>query len=449
LKDFAGIDFWRTLSFYGFFSIFERGFNAGLSRIFVPAVYLPVLFLFFIFLLKATSDGRKKYIVPAGIFFGLCFYTYFYYWIFAVAVVVCFIFLLLLAGEKKRFFDALNVFVLGAIISVPLWIKMIYLRSFPAYGEYALRVGRETGRFVRWESADLYIFIGLLICFLAYYWRKTKSVLAIFTISLLLCVIAVLNMQLVTGFNIQPDHWGSRLNVYIVSFSLLASAHLLSAKLKSERARKYFNFSLGVLVVAGLITGFLAQTVRASVKYNDYMAEKNVYTALQWMNENTERGSVVATPSLYMNFIIPIVTHNNIYFPPSCRSMASEAEILQRFYETSAIFGVKSGYLEYGMGLAAKTRFAWRDADYGKFLFCDTYLNGPEKTAIPKDTARRILAAQEKFNIADKGAARFIFRADYLFYGPEERVMGRFDTRNYKNLEEVYSNDAVKIYRIK
>lgn len=455
-------NFYKTLSFGTFISLFGTAFNTGLSRLFVPGFYLIFILLFIYCLYAAASRPSRKNIFLTGFFFGLLFYLYLYYWVFAFVLLVILGLMLLAMKYREPSRAVFKIFILGAIISIPFWIKMHYLNTFPLYQEYAARAGKQIGRNIRWESSGLYILIFILAIFLIFYWIKKKQIIAPFVLSLLLTSAAVLNLQLILGFNIQPDHWGSRIGAYMVSFSILVSIYLLISlcfELFGRRGfvawfKKRANASVLVLILFIGEMAVLSQIASAKIKYDDYLLNKDIYGAAEWLNGNSENGSVIATPSVYMNWIIPIITHNNIYLPTACRSMAGSGEIITRFQEINSVFNVREDYLKYNFGVFPPDKFnamIYSDS-YREFLFCSVV--SYEKKIIeakvpPEKFVDDFLIG---YKISDKKRNRrlqFDFRADYLFVGPKEKLISRFDPDKYDNLDMVFYNGSVKIYKIK
>lgn len=451
VKNLFNPNFYKTLSFENFLSLFQSIFNNYLSRLFAPGFYL-IFMLFFIYCLyAAASRPNRKNIFLAGIFFGLLFYLYLYYWAFAFVLLIIFCAILLAMKCEAAVRAVCKIFILGIIISIPFWIKMYYLKTFPLYADYAARTGQVVGRHIRWASRDLYILIFILAIFLIFYWVKKKQIIAPFIISLLLTYAAVLNLQLILGFNVQPDHWGSKIGIYLVSFSILVGIYLFADLFFQLRNGRFLWLIL--IIFIGEMAVLSQVAVSAETKYTEYVLNKDVYGAAEWMNNNSENGSVVVTPSVYMNFVIPIITHNNIYLPSACRSMAGSGEIITRFQEINSVFNVREDYLKYNLGIFPPDKFNAMiySESYREFLFC-TVENFDKKIAESKLSQEKfvdnLLIRRKSPGGKKRERLRFYFGADYLFVGPKEKLISKFDSARYNNLNLVFHNNSVNIYKI-
>lgn len=439
-KTFFTANFYKEFSLINLFFVFQRAFNDGLSRILVPAFYLVFFFLFLLFLYESLS-GKKKYIFLSGFSLGLLFYFYFYYWAFSLIAATFLLLFLFIAKNKKECLSVLQVLILAGIVSVPYWIRMFYLKSFPLYDEYFAQLGVEYSRSINWQSLRLYIAVALLslICF--YFWYKDKKIKWLFLMAMLFTLPAVLNLQIISGFNIQSDHWGSRINAYILTFVFLNILYFLAANFlkRNKFLLRYCNAAIlaGLCFFVGM--AILAQINTASATFHYSLADKNIYSALLWLDKNSEKGEVVVSPDINLNNIILTVTHNNIYSSSGCMSLASQQEIQLRFLEANAAFGVNEGLL----------RYYFKDGrNPFLYLYCLKYWGG---NLSPKEESENILASYRLFKKNfNKKTLKFTFKADYLLYGPQERLMGDrgFKIQKYSNLKLIYFNDSVSIYKI-
>jgi len=447
-------------AFYGsfknnFFSLIGDGFNSSLSRLFVPGFYIIFLFLFLIFCHRlATRDGKKD-VWGCGILLGILFYLYLYYWIFACAVIGYLILWNLLARERKTALLFLKAMVLGLTISIPFWIKMLYLKSFALYGEYAARAGKDIIHGIYWQSRNLYILLAVLAIFFIFYGRKNKTRRPeiIFSFALMASMVSVLNMQILTGFNVQIDHWGSRVNVFITALLFFLALYFI---LEPQIQKKIFikKYLPGIFILALFTFGFIMQYAETKKQGSDIALNRDVYEASIWINKNTNPGEVFVSPSINTNFVLPMLTHGNVYMPPSCRSSASESELMQRFLEANAYFGVSDAYLENNFyDIRPQAVLVRESNEYGTFLFCEKYKNaarGEEMAGsrLPKKIADNMLELYKKLKGQLGGIAKFSYMADYFFYGPAEKLMGNFSPEKYNNLELIYSNNSVNLYKI-
>jgi len=149
---------------------------------------------------------------------------------------------------------------------------------------------------------------------------------------------------------------------------------------------------------------------------------QEIAPALEWLNEHTEKESVIlgSPDHTSTNSIIPIYTNNNIYvsFHSQFYTIPPLAEIHDRFYNTM-----------YVMGITSQAEFEqYLDGHWFKEGSFDVY-----REKLTKDVYSELTK----------------YRVDYLFYGPRERKNFKVDPgKAYTFLTKVYDDGIVEIYRI-
>lgn len=474
---FPNISVFRSLfspAFYGVFTlerlfgVFERAFDSTLTRLFVPGFALIFFILFLLAVLRALNSKQEKSlsgITAASLAFGFLFYIYFYYWAYATVLMVLLL-ALMLVFEKKKALITLKILLGGLAVSLPYWIKVLNLRNNPLYDELSARVGLEASRAFRIESLDAYVLAIFLSATLIWLGRKRgEAAGGIFLAAALLSYIIVLNIQIVTGFNIQPDHWGSRVNVYVLSLGSVTAVFWLSDFL-SKRFKKS-NLLASAPVVAAAVALFASMALSVQVRNslvsaNDYRIPEDLLVSYRWINGNTPKDSIFLSPSSKTVFYLPFFTHANVYAPPACYSLLPRDQIIDRFLEAYAYFGVPKDFLkkslEANLGDGSNidyARAAENDPIY--MLFCDTYASykpggyifGNSLRPFPPSVLEELLSRYEAQSAsAKKDTLSLGVRADYVFWGPHERLIGRIDPSRYGNLRLIFSQNLVEIYEI-
>lgn len=473
-RSFFSPSFYGNFSLFGVFAVFSRSFDSALTRLFVPGFSLIFFILFLLATLRALrgKKGKNKFFplpLAAILAFGSLFYVYFYYWAFATVLMLVLTSLLLFFNREKAF-TALKILFGGLVISLPYWFKVLSLRANPFYDELATRVGLEYSRNFRTGSIDAYILAIFLFLLLLWLGKKRGEIVtSIFLGAALLSYIVVLNIQIVTGFNIQPDHWGSRVNVYILSLGIMVVAFwlfdFLSKKFKNSRPIISAPI-IYVLVWFFLSISLIVQIRNSSLSSNDYRIPEDLLVAYKWINLNTPKDSVFLSPSSKTTFYLPFFTHANVYAPPSCYSLLPRDQIIDRFLEAYAAFGVKEDFLRksleanLGDGIGIEyARGAELDPIY--MLFCDSYasykpggyISGGSLRPFPVEVLNELMAKyKDKLDYFKKEKAPFRdgFKdgVDYVFWGPHERLIGKFNPRKYKNLRLIFSQNLVEIYEL-
>ena len=144
--------------------------------------------------------------------------------------------------------------------------------------------------------------------------------------------------------------------------------------------------------------------------------------ALNWLNEHTEKESVVlgSPDHTSINSIIPIYTHNNVYvtFHSQFYTMPPLFEIQDRLYNTM-----------YFMGITSREEFdRYLEDHWFKEGVFEIY-----QDKLTKDVYSELTR----------------YQVDYLFYGPRERQHFKIDPeKTYSFLQKVYDDGTVAIYQI-
>jgi len=255
----------------------------------------------------------------------------------------------------------------------------------------------------------------------------------------------VRNLQLVFGFNPQPDHWGSRVTVYFIAFAVLVLLFWSIRRLLAEHKRAS-SLIVSAIIAFILVILSVGQIIKAQSIYSQDASflDKDMADSFEWINKNTEPNSVFLTDADITRTSLSFYTHANVYLPHACLSLASNGEILERYGEVYALYGVPASmvkdFFEKKWGRYTDIQLANLDADFS--MFCLAY---KVKGGTPRGVIDEFI---EKYKIRKSGIRNLNYRADYLFYGPYERAISDFNAADYPELKLAYSNNSVKIYKI-
>lgn len=437
--------------------LFAGAFNSSFSRLFVPALTIIFFNTFLLLSYKIISSVnlKKRWLVFGGVSYGLLFYVYFYYWVFAT-VALGFLSLFFIFYKRDIFWRIVSVLAYGLIVSIPYWIRFFILADNPIYNELTQRIGLFYGRAVILPSGGYWVVLFIFLFFGSVFRRRLGEInLFFYALSLLMAVLAVKNVQLIFGFNPQPDHWGSRVNIYVIVFTILLLIFLLigSALVKYKK-------SLSIILTAIILfLGVIAATKQLAISQNIIyeqdapFLEKDIVDSFQWINKNTEADSVFLSSAVKINTALPFYTHANVYLPQACLSLASNSEILERHIDVYAIYGVPADalqdFIELDFANKNYTYIQRRNLNAHYALFCGTYQkflkDGKIKTNVPREITDNFIV---KYKLTKPSIKILKYRADYLYYGPDESAISNFDPDKYPELELAYSNNSVKIYKI-
>ncbi len=440
------------------FEVVQRLFDFWLVRVAIPA---PGLLFLFLFLWMWTRMWEGRWRLPAmlfaGLSLGITIHVYFFYGVFAWVVAG-----LLLVGAclLRRWQFALRAGVamaVAAVVALPYGLGLLAARTLPQAAELQARVGVELGRSPRVSLFALGLVCVLLptLAFLATRLSRRRSAMVL--AAALLATLVVQNIQLVTGITVQPDHWGSRVNVYAYALALwIAFAWGVEyLRLSPTRLRRWSIVGLATVV-------FLTGLVRISAAIEEAPAHglsRDMQAAFTWIDAHTPMDSVILTPSTRTMNYLPFFTHANVYLPSACFSVAPSVEIRERWRGTARVFGITEELFVAAAGDADKTKNKVRanvmDPHYT--LFCETY-SALQSDGFIRGDSRRVMPpevfAELRQELRDIAAApppdriTLPYRVDYLFYGPNERFMSTRDPSRYQNVRLVFHNDSVRIYAV-
>ena len=300
------------------------------SQIVHPQASLLFFLLAILFLLHGIEWNKIYLFAITGIMFSILFYSYFYYWTYFIVILCISIGWFYL---KKNYLVVKGILIsllVGVISGVPFFYGVYHSAS-----KIISRSGIEYGRYLE------IITIPLIMVYLVMYLlltKENKKELTLFSL-LYLPILLVMNIQLLTGYTIQNNHYMSRCMVpilIVISFVLLSK---YIVKLKHHNIMKnIILFSLIILAINIQISDIL--------KLSRYVSfQDSEYELINWLNANTTRETVILTTSLKLNMYIPAYTFDNVYFPYSATTLSTQDELEERFILTYKLFNYSSGYV--------------------------------------------------------------------------------------------------------
>lgn len=436
------------------FKIGEAAFNENITRILVPAVALPFLLLFFVAFFKLLEKQTWRRAIFFSITLGALFYTYSYHLIFALFAMATCGLVLLLSRKWKTLLSVVMASLAALAVGAAGIYKLYTVTISPDYAKIRDRLGIIVGRNFDFGSLDNLIFLIIFLLIFVFAWRKKilAAPIFIFAFSLLAATFEVLNLQVITGFNPQPDHWGSRVSIYILTLALVLMIFYLFKIMKMDRAVS----AVSVIALAFLFLSALLYQIKFSINSRyEYISSPEILRSFDWINKNIPARSVIATPSGKMMTAIPFFTHADTYYAYINFTLAPSAEVRERFFEALRIYNVsddfflravtyrfdlsKTGSADNLHGVQIEPFFGlygsiendtilrtWYDASVGRELAV-AYAKQPPKTGK---------------NLITK------YKADYLYYGLYEKLLSDLKPERFENLELVYNDNLVQIFRI-
>lgn len=416
---------------------------------FIPGGPFFILALYFIYEAVVRESGRKYYILLAGIFYGLLFYLYLYFWVFTTIFLGIYFLTLLVASKRQEAIHIFYVGITGLIVSIPFWFSHHELTQLPNYEELIERMSVEIGHGIKWFLWKTYV-LFVAMAGVAYWLGKklNKMSWSYFIAALALSGVAVYNINVITGFFVQSDHWSGRVFLItegIIWVVLLYYFIIFLTKKYPTKETLLKKTIVGFFVVLSLsLTSNIiySQIIQNTNKAKTHTMPAALLESFEWLNENTPTGSVIMSPSLETNIDFSVFTHHKLFLARSQSTLAPESELLNRLYITYKLYGVTSEDLD-DMLQSFKGIFYFFTAKYNSRAI-DAALR-PYKYPmykLPNELREKILNEYVNFKVPEK----LPYRLDYIFVGSKEKEIS--GNRSFlEQYDKLYDSGGIAIYK--
>ena len=255
-------------------------------------------------------------------------------------------------------------------------------------------------------------------------------------ISGLIAVLVLMNHQMITGFNINPDHYfGSSGGVFFSLLAFLVCIYLYIKNIKSIYKRKKSIFGALFIIIIIFIS---INQIRNPILLKDHYSLKNEYIeTVEWLNENTDPTSVLATTGIRNLILIPALTNLNTLATHSHISASSTEEHLNRHFLNLKLFNVS----EYDLRMWMEDN-SFNGANNWFFEQQYTKKTGyPE--GIPNEIKIKIIDEYNKLSIPED----LSYRLDYVL--STDMDIGNVDENYLRKLgfSKVFNNSIINIYK--
>ncbi|HVA65686.1 MAG TPA: hypothetical protein VNK24_02025 [Elusimicrobiota bacterium] len=412
LAHVLGHNLWTLLSY---------GRTEGVLRLPRPGLTWAFLFLAGLWLAKAEESRATRWTVLSGVLGGLLAYVRMDVW--SSYVIASGVFALVVSlRDKKPAWELWASFALTALVSLPFLAA-----NYPPAPDLLLKSGLLPRRQFHPDSLAYLAAFLLGLC-------KRKNPTALFCATLAASIFVMVNIELITGYPMSPQHWMFFGNIYVF---LLALAFVPEGFKRG--ARLWRGAAWGLMIVA-LFQGLSY----AAIHYPFQGLPKNYGDALAWLDKNTPKDSEVLTINPEVDALIPAFTRDKVNaafelavlsdYPllKNCERFVAGLKLLgadpKRFFDECLFHAPHYGRRQV-VALGLK-RGKIEKGDVGTLLF---YMTPPE--SIPG-----IVVEAEK-RPAD-------IHPDYIWFGDMERQYARpdFARAARKDWRAVYRNPSVVIY---
>jgi len=359
----------------------------------------------------------------AGLTGGSLLYVYFFYapvWFAATVLLV-----LLSLSRRFAYLRLMWVSLLTALLASSFyWVQYAEIRRHVNNEWRTARFGVHYGHVPTGDQLRFTVLCLLIFaCLLAARWalkrnRSLGELLSarpvVVTTAIFLGACAALNMEVVTGLNVEPmAHFPNRVFqpwLWLSAFVLVVTptAHLLRARSGWYRAnRSRLAFSAMALLVA--VAGFRQVAVaRNTASFHAVGAERQA--VFDWLNGNTNVGDVVLVPVSELSYLLPTETHCRQWIPNGTRTTASNSEILERFLIAAKLLRKGEAWVRHALSQGAAGNDPGPGLTYVYYLFQGNY-DSPDRRL--RDLAvERAIARYWEIDLSHDLA---LFRLDYVY----------------------------------
>lgn len=436
-----------------------------------PSLVIVTFFYATLFIFFKSVSPKKSRVIGLGILYGLTFYTYPFYWMYATILMGLFGLFYLWRKNWEKFKKLLLSGSIGLLISSYFWLMYVKFLNLPQHNDIFDRSANpDIGHFFRFSQWWWYLIFALLLGLL-FIWSKRKSQQPVFTFLTIMILGGVigLNSQVILGVAPEPDHWYAKilfLPLFLVEFILIIWA-IDSLKEHFNSKRKIVAGCLIFFIAFVMLNAVLSEIAIARREAKLHIVPKPILESMEWINNNVAKDSVIASPSLYIQTLVPYFTSARVLVPMSWNTTAAEEEIRERLFIDYKLYGVlpekfaqifKSEAADVtwyndGRGIIATPNpinyiYGFGNRRINSARFQDSLDSHFIPNPFFAGRVREDLLAQ--YNQFTSSTSNLLkkYRLDYLYVGQFERLIGteNFDKLSY--LHKVYDQNDVQIYKV-
>lgn len=403
-------------------------------------------FVFFAFCLYAISRalvrrGRGN-IILAGISFGILFYTYLYDWALMLTSLGMMGSYFLIQRDYGRLKIIACIAGIGFFVSLYYWINLIKLKGLVQSKDVIARLGGEFSHRFRFDT--VWKSYGRALALSGILWivlrKKTPSV-AIVLGAFLMSYIVVVNAQVITGFNVQPDHW-YRGQFLPIAASIGLMCVWLYRRFMPVNIRKYVPMACMVFIFYFFAAALYGQYAYSRDRADLFAIPIAYQEGFDWLNAHAEEASVVGTLSFKGNLDLQMHTPYFIFNPFGLSTVASEEELWNRFMIMAWIRGVDGTQFASLINKEGGAYYLFGD-QYGIHTFDAAF--STSSWHVPDEVLKEKTALYEKM-LTEKNNSLSDYRLDYLFVNRKEFPEWKEPRDMIPAPIKVFDNGRVAIY---
>ncbi len=429
----------------------------ALVRFDEPLLTMPFLLATILSLFLFWREPGRKSALRAGALVGLLFYIYFHYWVYVVVVAGSLLLLALVTHKKDvwRLKCTLLLNAVYAVFSVPYFINQLAFSRTAGYNDFIHRVGirMHEGRFFDFADYRYYIAYGVLALIIYALWFNTDRKRAELYFVFLFASFVVLNVQVVTGFVPEPDHWVKVLHVV---------ASLMAIDCLAEIVKRLFS-AKKILVVLVVLSFLLVgkKIINATYFINPpadvlpyYTFNQDIIDSWVWISNTLPHEPKIISPSFLTTDYLTSYTSARPYLPTGVKTLTTNKILEERFLTAYKLFNVSPETLRSRLTARPvegnNNNNNWKTPDLLSRLNADipaslyyNYYTRDFGGSIPDQKVKELLGRYYDLNITWAS-----IDADYVYIGPFERALVSADFGGDGNFQLLFKNSSVEIYKI-
>lgn len=405
-------------------------------------------FLFFAFsmyaIIRALKRRGNRNTILAGISFGILFYTYLYDWATMLTSLTLMAIFFFWKKDYRRFKQIGVISAVGILVSTYYWINLFRLADLAQHKDIVARLGGEFSHRLRlatvWKS---YVrAIALVVLLWAAFGKKMREMVIVVS-AMLLSYFVVVNEQIITGFNVQPDHW-YRAQFLPIGISVFLLLYWIWKRYVFNRIKKYVGIACVILIIY-LLSAFLAGQYWYSRERMDLFVTSYEYAqSFEWIEANTKSDAVIGSFSIAANQDLQLHTSHKIFMPFALSTIAPDEELWRRAMIMSALWGVTWDEFKNRFSKGGGANYLFGD-EYGDHAFDANFFT--YHWHIPEELFMQ--RSKEYAEMPDgKKPILIPYRLDYLFVDKNEFSSWKQPLKLMPSLRKVFENERVAIFEI-
>ena len=305
------------------------------ARRYEPLLPFPLFFIFCfcLWIVLTCSRLRTMYlsVAAATATFAVLLFSYYFLWTGALALLLSLLFVLLISrptGYKTASvrFGLLLLFC-GLTLVPYVWLLSHRHQSIDVHTAVTLTHAPDLRPVCLFTLALVAVLIGLIKGSLV-----SKTHASLFTLSLALAPMVMLNQQVITGRSVQPLHYELFIANYVFLLAGSLTLGLLVRNMRSKLAKPLLVAMSLACLAAGLTEARLASTVNVNTLVDDFMP---VATRLTEISEDQRQTALVIHSAPQLTDVVPALAPVAVLWAPHLFTFTGSTplEVKERYFQ--------------------------------------------------------------------------------------------------------------------